>query len=65
MVSAGGPAGQRGGGAGSEGGRLAAVRGPAAEPGLVFRAGAGAGERAAQQGGTAAADFSLLACSVL
>lgn len=41
-----------GGGAGSEGGALAAVGGRAAEHGHLFRAGAGAGEGAAQQGGT-------------
>lgn len=47
-ASAGGPAVWCGGGTGSEGGRLAAVRGQAAERGLLFRTGAGAGEGAAQ-----------------
>lgn len=47
-ASAGGPAVRCGGGTGSEGVKLAAVRGQATEHGLLFRAGAGAGEGAAQ-----------------
>lgn len=45
---AGGPSGQPGGGAGFEGGALAAVGGWTAEYHHFFRAGAGSGERAAQ-----------------
>lgn len=52
-VFAGGPAVQCGGGADFEGGALGAVGVQAAEHGLLLRAGAGAGEGAAQQGGTA------------
>lgn len=57
---------RRGGGAGTEGGTLAAVGGRAAEHGRLFRAGAGAGEGAAQQGGAVAAEASrcLLSSSV-
>lgn len=47
-----------GGGAGSKGGALAAGGDQAAEHGFLFRAGAGAGEAAAQQRGTAATEAS-------
>lgn len=57
-VFAGGPAVWHGGGAGTEGGRPAAAGGRAAEHSRLFRAGAGAGEGAAQQGGTVAAEAS-------
>lgn len=53
-VSAGGPAVWHGGGTGFKGGTLAAVGGQAAEHGHLSKAGAGAGEGAAQQGGTVA-----------
>lgn len=51
-VFAGGAAVWHGRGAGTEGGPLAAAGGRTAEHGRLFRAGAGAGEGAAQQGGT-------------
>lgn len=52
-----------GGGAGTEGGTLAAAGGRSAENGLLFRTGAGAGEGAAQQGGTVATEASRLRSS--
>lgn len=63
-LCAGGPAAQCGRGADSEGGAMAAGGGPAADHRQCFGTGAGAGEGAAWQGGTAATEtvmwFSLL-----
>lgn len=57
-LCAGGPSVWCGGGAGAEGGTLAGAGGRAAEYGRLFRTGAGAGEGAAQQGGTVATEAS-------
>lgn len=53
---AGGPVVCCGEGLGLEGGRLAGARSPATEYHHLFREGAGAGERTAQQGGTETTD---------